>query len=431
MLQKKLRLHLEQFCSEQNLRSWFEPLEIVFHESNQRIDVYFPHAFFGAWFTNIGRHHFEKALTEVLGAGYSLHYYVTGNIASTQLTTTPYTIPSTPDFGAAYQFSTFIVNRKNTFPLTVAQEVAKAEKKTNYNPLIICGENGSGKTHLIKAIANKMARTLGSDAILYQSIVDFEGDYTNAPPLVARQHRMQREVLILDDLHLIIHKPHLHEELTYLVDHFLQAQKQLIFACNGGIALLKEHVPALHSRLEVGVVLGLKEPDIDVRMRFIQTHCTTAGLRLTREQMLLVAQHCMGFRTLNGMLLKIKAYRDMIQRDILNRELDHILQHTENGTERATSFTTILHVVSDHYAVTPADIQGNKRHQQVVTARQMAMFLCRELLGSSFPSLGRLFGGKDHSTVMYSVKKMQQIQSSNKDIHILVTELKRKCITTE
>lgn len=433
VLKQALRQHLRQTCPEQDLLQWYDPLELSLTEEERRVDVRFPHAFFGAWFAGMARYTFETQLRAFIGEGYALRYLETSTAGSMPIPASGKLPPRRldPPFGAKFTFDTFIVNRKNEFPLAAAREAARSGTPRHYNPFVISGGSGNGKTHLLGAIANELGMILGPASVYFKPASDLHLLYAENDRLTVRKQLMERQALIIDDLHLLRDLPHIRQELVCLFDHFLEQQKQMAFACSGGLSELDFLEAPLRSRLELGLMVDLKEPDLDVRVRFIQVQCAAGNLQLTREHIILLAQRCHEFRHLSGILLKVSAYRNMVGRDIHDRELEQILRNTESGPERAVSFDLIVTVVSEHFGVTPGDVLGDKRQQKIVLARQIAMFLCRELMGSSFPALGRLFGGKDHSTTMYAVKKIVQIQHDKKDMHALVTELKRRCLNRD
>ncbi len=339
-----------------------------------------------------------------------------------------------------HTFDTFIVNHKNTFPLAAAKKAAFPSRTRQYNPVLIYGESGSGKSHMLHDIAHELQSAMGTASVYCKSVTDIEILYARGDKLVVRKHLMQREAFLLDDIQILSDLPHLHDEFICLFDYFLHAHKQMAFACTGGLTVLQNISPALYSRLELGLILHLKDPDVDVRARFVHAQCAQLGLKLSREQVLLLAQRCPSFRHIMGLLLKVSAFIDLGNEGksieyqsftIEDRELERLLRHTESGRERKLSHKKIIDIVSDHFTLTSADILGEKRHKDIVFARQVAMFLCRDLLGCSFPTLGRFFGGKDHSTTMYSVNKINKLQHDNKDTHTLVTELKKRCLSRE
>lgn len=434
MLQQALRQHLRQTCSEQELLQWFDPLDLRLDETQQRLEVRFPHAFFRGWFEERALTRFEAGVHEFMGDAIVLRYPDRDG-AAPRSPRRPRAVSATQadiaPFGARFTFDAFIVNRKNQFPLAAAREAARSGPQRTYNPFVLCGGSGNGKTHLLKALANELAARHGTNAVFCGSADALHTLYAEGDRIAVRRHLFAHKALLLDDLHRLRDLTDLREELTGLFDHYHDNGKQMAFAYAGRLSDLDFLEPPLRSRLELGLIVDLKEPDLDVRVRFIQAQCSGASLQLSREHVLTLAQRCHEFRHLSGILLKVAAYRDMVGRDILDRELEQILRNTDSGPERAVAPDTIITATAEHYGIAPRDILGDKRQQHIVQARQVAMYLCRELIGSSFPALGRMFGGKDHSTAMYAVKKIKKLQQDDKDMHALVAELKRRCLTQE
>lgn len=433
MLQQALRQHLRQTCSEQELHQWFDPLDLRLDDAQQRLEVRFPHPHFARWFEAQALERFTAGVRDVVGTSVAL-VFPEGIKTPDRSTVQP---PSQPPlasesvacpFGAAFTFDAFITNRKNQFPLAAAREAARNGHQRTYNPFVLCGASGNGKTHLLRALANELAALYGTDAVFCGSAEELHDRYNTEERLAMRRTLCAHRALLLDDLHRLRALPDLREELTALFDHFYDHGKQMAFAYAGRLSDLDFLEAPLRSRLELGLIVDLKEPDLDVRVRYIHARCAALSLQLAREHVLTLAQRCHEFRHLSGLLLKVAAYRDMVGRDILDRELEQILRNTDSGPERAVAPDTIISAAAEHFGVTPRDILSDKRQQHIVQARQVAMFLCRELIGSSFPALGRMFGGKDHSTAMYAVKKIKKLQYDNKDMHALLAELKRRCL---
>jgi chromosomal replication initiator protein len=152
---------------------------------------------------------------------------------------------------------------------------------------------------------------------------------------------------------------------------------------------------------------------------------------LDKEQILTLGQRFHDFRYLQGILLKIFAFKELVNKDIGQKDFELILSHTEDAPRPALTADMVIETVADHFNIDPKEIKGSKRHHEIVRARQMAMFLCREMLGSSFPALGRIFGGKDHSTALYAVNKIKKMQKVSKDMKQLLITLKQKCLTKD
>lgn len=421
------------------LQRWYDPLVLEFDSSNQVVHVRFPHAYFENWFTQQGKQAFEQAFAHWQQENMPtarLHY------CSVQPCQPRYFAQiggiSQQNIIANADFDSFITNSKNAFPLAAAREVAKPQSGHTYNPFLLCGKSGTGKTHILRAIAAERAQQPKAEAhtggLFYGSAEQLEEFFT--------QHTNPAHILsaytcfVVDDIQRLAHRDTLQEQLVKFMDACMDKQAsaqtgastpaaQLIFACTGTLASLDGISDCLRSRLEMGLVVELKSADIDVRMRFAQQRCAECGIKADRSQMLLLAQRCTQVRQLSGIILKIQAFHDLVQRDITLSDLENILRNT--GDDRQTQPDDIVATVAQYTGHKAEDILGSKRKPDLVMARQTAMYLCRELLGTSYPVLGRFFGGKDHSTVIYSIQKIKKLLDSNKDTQVMVTELKQRC----
>ena len=198
----------------------------------------------------------------------------------------------------------------------------------------------------------------------------------------------------------------------------------MVFACTGQPQALKALDERLRSRLESGLVVELMEPDLDVRMRYLQAMSKERHMNLTREQMLFIAQRCSQFRLLQGLLLKVAAFCSVTGCELSQADLENIVR--TGVADKTPGCLEILGVVARAMNLRPEDVLGGKRRPDLVLARQVSMYICRRKLGLSYPELGRAFGGKDHSTVIYAIKKIKKILVSDKALQQLVTELELK-----
>jgi chromosomal replication initiator protein len=232
-------------------------------------------------------------------------------------------------------------------------------------------------------------------------------------------------VYCIDDIHFFADDFPLQEKFIIFLDACLYEKKQFICACSESLASHKGLSESLRSRLELGLTVELKNPDLDVRMRFIQAQCILHHIDISREHMLLLAQHCKHLRYLSGVLLKIAAYKKFTRQEITKQDIEKIIQYS--GEYSPLSPHDIISRVAEYFSLSLEDLMGNKRKPALVFARQTAMYLCRDILGTSYPALGKIFGGKDHSTVIYSIKKIEKYTITNKNAHTEITELKNIC----
>lgn len=445
-------------CSEQELRRWFDPLDIDMAEGGGEVRVRFPHSFFAQWFAGRMQDQFEAELFRFLGhGGCDVRYLVGGKTNGpgagdeAQASAPGASGVAKPvghaqrhiayPFDAQYSFDSFLTNSKNYFPLETARQVARGED-AQFNPFVICGKSGSGKSHLLKAIANDIAKRHPLSAILvttgeglkelYKTGGEAFPDGSTGPTgpektLAARQYLSGHGFLLIDDIHWLSGDPALQHELLALFNTFQDQGKQMVFTCADRVAAHEDILPALRSRLEGGLVVTLKQPDLEIRTQFVLDRVRAKKLPLSKDQVLTLAQRFQNFRALGGILIKLLAFRELVRKDISSRDFEQILMSTEERDLPAITPETIISVVCEHYQVGQRDVLGEDRRQNIALARQVAMWLCRQMLGLSYPALGRAFGGKDHSTVIYSVKKIQDLQTDDKALKQLLKDLKVRC----
>ena len=434
MIKQALRDHFLTTCDDEQLRQWFDPLAIAMDNNARCLQITFPHPFFAKWFQSGIQGQFEELLMTFLEEGYVFDYVTCQTQPSEpQQPNEPPFHSAQPDnfpFGRQFVFDTFFYNKKNMFPVASAQEIARSGGP-KYNPFVLCGPSGSGKTHLVRAIANDLARAYSKSSIFMGSMEEFAFVYAEqfkGDVYAARRFFTGHQFIFIDDLQRLKDFQELQEELVVLFNMFHDQERQMVFSCTGTLSEMGFIDPKLKSRLEWGLIAQLKSQDLDVRVRFVQQQVSKRKIRLNKEQIFMLCQRFPDFRNLQGVLTKLSAYRDLMNREVTERDFEQILAHSDNTQGTTLTSEIILDIVSEHFSLSAKDLTGTKRHQKIVLARQTAMFLCRKLLGSSYPSLGRIFGGKDHSTAMYAVKKIQQLQESNSDTKLLVTELKKKCL---
>ncbi len=434
MSKASLRKHLSKVFSDLELKRWFDPLKVDVSPEEKNVRVAFPHAFFGDWFDKHARGRFEAELTRFFGPGYLVRYEAGAGQTARQQRLPPKPAQGV-DFPFGHQFTldNFLVNRKNSFPMASAREVA-TKGGSAYSPFVICGEAGAGKTHLLRAVANEISKARGIEGIFSGSVEDMSQLYASRfrnDPHKARAHLSSFDHLFVDDLQQIRNHPDLQQELILIFNALHDRRKQMVFACTGRLSSYDFLDPKLKSRLEWGLIVHLEAPDLDIRVRYIQQQLKLRRLQLSQEHILTLAQRFTDFRFLQGILLKLFAFRELMNRDIRDREFEQILSHTEDVSKPALTPEAVVKTVADHFKLPVKDITGSRRHQDVVMARQVAMYLCRKLLGSSYPALGRLFGGKDHSTVLYAVKKIKELQQDDQDMKRLLISLREKCLSQE
>jgi chromosomal replication initiator protein len=426
VLKTTLRHYLEQVYPNQDLVFWFDPLELREDPNNHTIHVSFPHPLFGQWFMHTVRQDFEAHAKSCLHAplvyGYPPHPPKSGpeNPAEAQWPQSG-AGPETPDTkkslflpSADHTFSTFLVNKKNDFPLAAAKKAALQADNPPHSPFILYGQSGTGKTHLLDAMANAVTSAFPRMPLHY----GYPDSICRLLPNDAGQ------AVFLDDVQRICLFPDLQDQFTLFLDRLAQSKGFVVCAFDDHPASCPYLLPKLLSRLSAGLVLELKKPDLDIRRRYVHVKNEQFGIGISKEQELLIAQRYQDFRSIDGILARIVTYRSTINchediRTILEQEKERKVLTPED----------IIAAIARHYDVAPEKLTAKNRNKTLTLPRQISIFLIRELLGLSLVHLGKIFGGRDHSSVLYSVKKIEELRKSNKDAHKTITELKHLCLS--
>lgn len=433
MLKQTIRRHLEKTCSHRDLCQWFDPLRLEKQQNDQGLVVHFPHKFFGQWFMVAHQRDFEQSLKDCLGEDLLVKYSACQQ--QNQIPTAPVERRKKVESkdpvaaGKTYSFADFIPGEKNFFPVETMRRIASGEEPLGkFNPLVLWGESSSGKTHLLRALANELI-TSNRASVFFCTPEELKTHYDiTKNQRRARQRILAHNVLIVDDLQKIYNMEILQDELVLLFDALHEDNRQLVFAGLHKPGEAEDLNPRLRSRLEGGLCLAIKEADLEVRTQYITSRCAEIDLILSKNQILTLATRFEGLRQLGGIIKRLAAYSSLTQRELLESDFESMVRHAGGKTLPEVTSSQIINLTANYLDLSPADILSDKRRQEIVLARQIAMFLCRELLNSSYPELGKIFGGKDHSTIMYSVKKIKEIQKHNQDMHKLLTELKKKCL---
>lgn len=423
---------------------WLDSLTLR-HEDGT-VTVGFPHMYFAAWFGRHKRAIFEQALTcrfadeklpeivyEQPTVGHARAWQPTvwehyGKNEQSGYSARPTAAAKKNESDA---FTAFITNAKNAFPLAAAKEIAEQRAGTAYNPFLLCGRSGTGKSHILRSMAATLASGQSDNRVIMASAARFCADN----PAWARRPELfwqQCDVLLLDDIQDLAGQTAWQQKLVSCMDASPRMREderrgragQMVFACTGQPQALKALEERLRSRLESGLVVELMEPDLDVRMRYLQAASKEKGMDLTRDQLLFIAQRCAQFRLLQGLLLKVSAFRSVTGNDLSQADLENIVR--TGVADKTPGCLEILDEVARGMNLRPEDVLGGKRRPDLVLARQLAMYISRRKLGLSYPELGRAFGGKDHSTVIHAIKKIKKLLVSDKALQHMVTELELK-----
>ena len=398
-------------------QAWFSPLSFSFSASpSRRLTAHLPHELFFRWFCDTGKSTLESSVRAIFGDIDIVYAWPEGNGNNGTLSSgVRLAAPKNPSF----TFESFIPGGKNR----EAFQLLRRSIHALHGPIFLHGPSGTGKSHLLHAAAAELG-TLLEGKVSVLSGRELLPLFHNSPEQAYGTLSTCAAVLI-DDIQMLEGDKHVQRELAALLDACPHIFFLAAYQTDGNDESGQKLLPLLYDRLCSHLSLGLAEPDLDVRLRFTQASMDRMGLPEQRELALFLARHCLRLRHIRGVLEQIRLSYE--QSPVLPpiEELSSLLGRA--GIPQPIDTDTILAVVASRYGCTSSELCENTKDRRITLPRQIAMYLCRELLGESYPSLGLLFGGKDHSTVMYAIRKIEKLKVTNKDMNIQLTELTKQC----
>ena len=326
-----------------------------------------------------------------------------------------------------YNFSNWIVGSSNQFAHAAALAVAN-NPALAYNPLFLYGDVGLGKTHLLHAIGNYIRTNNPGSRIRYISAESFTIDLIESIKKDKMPNFRDRyrplDILLVDDIQFLAGKERTQEEFFYTFNALYESHKQVVITSDKYPKDLQNMEERLRSRFESGLIADIKPPDLETKVAILYKKAEFHKKNLSQDVAMFIATNIKtNIRQLEGVLLRLVAYSSFT-RSPLNLELakevlkDFTLDQTKNFTVQ-----NILRTVAAFYNIKVSEIKSKKRTQKISHTRQIAMYLCREHTKSSLPEIGKQFGGKDHTTVLFSHKKISGIIKENNDLNESVKEI--------
>lgn len=334
-------------------------------------------------------------------------------------------LKSTP-LNPKYTFENFVVGKSNQFAHAAALAVARAPAKS-YNPLFLYGGVGLGKTHLMQAIGHQAAREnsglrvayVSGDTFTYHVVSSIRDDRFGA----FRRKYHEVDLWLVDDIQFIAAKERTESEFFQVFNTLYETGRQVVITSDRPPKELQVMDDRLRSRFEWGLIADLKQPDLETRMAILARRAEAENLEVPEEVLHYIARRVTAnIRVLEGALISVLAAASLTDQEITLSLAAEQLQDHSLDAQLPLSINRIQHLVSEHFNMTVPELTARTRKRDVVHARQVAMYLCRELLKSSYPSIARAFGGKDHSTVIHSCEKVRK-NMKDSAMRALVNEL--------
>jgi chromosomal replication initiator protein len=355
-------------------------------------------------------------------AGPPLRAHSTGGLADTAPR------PAGARLNPKYTFETFVIGSSNRFAHAAAVAAAEAPAKA-YNPLFIYGDSGLGKTHLLHAIGHYTQSLYHGVRVRYVSSEEFTNDFINmirdGKQDGFRRRYRDVDVLLVDDIQFLENKEGTQEEFFHTFNTLHNASKQIVISSDRAPKRLVTLEDRLRSRFEWGLITDIQPPELETRIAILRKKAVQEGLNAPPEALEYIASRIStNIRELEGALIRVTAFASLNRQSVDLQLAEIVLRDLipeAQGPEITAS--TIMGQTASYFGLTIDDLCGTSRSRVLVTARQIAMYLCRELTDLSLPKIGQQFGGRDHTTVMHAERKIRSLMAERRSIYNQVTEL--------
>ncbi|MDR3176317.1 MAG: hypothetical protein LBU06_07290 [Desulfovibrio sp.] len=434
MFKQNIRKQLLEAFPADEVRRWFDPLDISVDQEDCLMRVVFPHLFFRERFMCEVRPFFENIasrLCENLTIVYALPCGPAGKDCP-QPDKSLFQARLRPEkhdnlLLEHFTFENFLFNRKNDFPLAVAHETVdkvSARELPPFTPFVLHGQSGSGKSHLLGAMANALNKKdlhvfYGEPAAFMENISLGSGRYA-AP---------EEDCIFLDDAQICAREARMQTDLAALIDICLASGRLLVLSFDTHPAHCPDLSQKLASRLASGLSVELKRPDMNIRLVYAEKKNKLFDLGLKPELILNLVRRTQDIRGIDGYLARLTAFRSMVSKQGASAvSYDASVIIDKDAEDAKPTPASIVDHVARHFSVSPEDIIGKRRDKAISLPRHIAIFLCRDLLGLSLVQIGGFFGKRDHTSIIYSVNKMARLLDSDKDMHKLTEDIGKLCL---
>ncbi len=327
-----------------------------------------------------------------------------------------------------YTFETFVIGSSNRFPHAAAVAVAEAPGKA-YNPLLVYGDSGLGKTHLLHAIGHYVRSLYTSARVRYVSSEEFTNEFINAIR-DDRQDRFKRryrdvDVLLIDDIQFLEGKTQTQEEFFHTFNTLHNANKQIVLTSDRAPKRLEALEDRLRNRFEWGLITDVQPPDLETRIAILRKKAAMDRLTAPPDVLEFIASKIQtNIRELEGALIRVTAFANLNRQEVDMTLAEIVLKDLiPEGGEPEITAALIIAQTAAYFGLSIEELTGPSRGRHLVMARQIAMYLCRELTDLSLPKIGAQFGNRDHTTVMYADRKINQLLAERRAVFNQVSEL--------
>ncbi len=416
---------VEAKVNRHSFATWFRPTTFLsLRESQLAIGV--PNAQFKEWLAKNYQGVIGEALGDLGREDVQVHFEdaPAGGMSADAPTTGPEREPVSSGLNPKYTFESFVVGSSNQFAHAAARAVAEIPSKS-YNPLFIYGGVGLGKTHLMHAIGHYIQARQTRLNLCYISSDRFINEMINAIrfdrlPAFRQKYRLV-DVLLVDDIQFIAGKDRTQEEFFHIFNALHDAQKQIVISSDCPPRQIPTLEERLHSRFEWGLIADIQPPDLETKVAILRKKAEAEGVEMPENVTLFIASKVRtNIRELEGSLIRLIAYASLTGRDIDLTLVQEVLKDLLHIDDKPITIEMIQKFVADHYNVKLTELKAKNNAKAVAVPRQIAMYLTKALTDASLPAIGKGFGGKHHSTVIHSVRKIDGLRKKDPEFDRLI-----------
>ena len=424
---KQTLVLLEKEVSAVGYKTWFEPIVPVSLNANS-IDLSVRQEFVKNHIEQNFVNLIKNAVQVVTHKEYAINIALDDGTAGEKITNEDDSQYTTL-LNSKYTFDTFVIGNSNRIAHAASVAVAEAIGKA-YNPLFLYGGSGLGKTHLMHAIGNYVLKQRSHTNVLYVPSEKFTNELVNAikddKNIEFRSRYRTVDLLLLDDVQFISRKERTQEEFFHTFNTLYDGGKQIVIASDkkpGDIPLLDER---LRTRFECGLTADVQEPDYETRVAILRKKASLQNIIVPDDIIFFIAEYIpSNIRLLEGALNRVVAYSSLTDYELTKELAEEALKNVLSGAEtREITSHVVIDAVCKYFELRNDDfISSKKRNKEIVYPRQIAMYLCREVVGMSLPAIAEMFGGKNHTTVMHAIKKVNEEMLTSGETKRLIENL--------
>ncbi|MBP7527933.1 MAG: chromosomal replication initiator protein DnaA [Syntrophorhabdaceae bacterium] len=432
----QIKPKIASIVSEDSFKTWIEPLSFIdLQNDNCRIAV--PNAFFRDWVAENFESIIVALLKDVTKENVKIEYVLNRDEKMEEKKRVVFRKPvNYSQFNPKYTFENFVVGTSNQFANAACLAVSTNPGKT-YNPLFIYGGVGLGKTHLLNAVGNFLIKhgTTNPERICYITAETFTNELINSiryEKMEDFRNRFRKmDIILIDDIQFIAGKERTQAEFFHTFNTLYDNMKQIVVTSDKFPRDIENFEERLKSRFEWGLVADIQSPDIETKVAILNKKAEQEKIDLPLDVAFFIATNSEdSIRSLEGTLIRVGAYASLnnspITTDLVKRTMSHIIKEKN----KEITIDMILKEVCSHFSVTLGDIKSGKRVKSIMLPRQVAMYLSRKMTESSLVSIGEKFGGKDHATVIHSIKKIDGELHVKKELKGAVEKIVQKLKST-